>query len=337
MTEIEADLTLSLAEAQDYVVKALIERKTSEPNARSVATALVSAEADGLRGHGLTRLTSYAAQSESGKVDGFAVPTEEDRAPTIIAIDAGNGFAYPALDLALSRLPNRARVFGMAAAPIRKSHHCGAVGQVVENLARSGFAAIMFANAPHCIAPWGGSEAVFGTNPIAFAAPTAGDDPIVIDLSVSKVARGNILKAANEGTPIPEGWALSKAGQPTTDAKEALDGTMIAMGGAKGTALALMVEIFSGALTMANFSFQATSFFTGEGDPPGTGQFVLAFDPEAFAGTEYKAKLSELTDRITSQDGARLPGMRRFESRRKAEHDGITLPRDVRAKFGDPD
>ena len=150
----------------------------------------------------------------------------------------------------MQHLPAVARAQGVAAAAIRRSHHCGAAGHPVERLGRSrAWSRMMFANTPAAIAPWGGSKAVFGTNPIAFACPLAGRAPIVIDLSLSKVARGNIMAAKQRGETIPEGWALDADGKPTTDPDAALRGTMVPMGDAKGTALALMVEMLAAGLT----------------------------------------------------------------------------------------
>ena len=114
--------------------------------------------------------------------------------------------------------------------------------------------AMMFANAPAAMAPWGGTRALFGTDPVAFACPLPDAAPIVVDLSLSKVARGHILTAIQKGEPIPEGWALDVDGKPTTDAKAALAGTMVPLGDAKGTALALMVELLAAGLTGANFA-----------------------------------------------------------------------------------
>ena len=134
-------------------------------------------------------------------------------------------------------------------------------------------------NTPGAIAPWGGATAVFGTNPIAFACPLPDAAPIVVDLSLSKVARGNILAARQKGERIPEGWALDAAGKPTTDPQAALAGTMLPLGDAKGTALALMVELLAAGLTGANYAAEATSFLDAEGPPPGTGQLIIAIDP----------------------------------------------------------
>lgn len=151
---------LSLAEAETLVVDTLKRCKTSADNASSVARALVAAEADGLKGHGLSRLPSYAAQAKVGKVDGLATPVTTRLRPALLAIDAANGFAYPALDAAVAQLPEVARREGLAAAAITRSHHCGAAGHAVERLAEAGIAALMFANTPAAIAPWGGSVGI---------------------------------------------------------------------------------------------------------------------------------------------------------------------------------
>src|ERR1700722_18620737 len=264
--------TLTLGEAESLVARALIRCRTSEANAICVARALVAAEADGLKGHGLSRTPSYAAQAKVGKVDGFAVPKVERARPGAAAIDAANGFAFPAIEAALALLPAMAREAGVASAAIRRSHHCGAAGHPVERLAGQGLVALMFANTPAAIAPWGGAKAVFGTNPIAFACPLPDRPPL---------------------------------------------------GDAKGTPLALMVELLAAGLTGANFAAEASSFLDAEGPPPGTGQLIIAFDPAAFGGsTEHFATLIAS---IEAQLGTRLPGSRRLAARRKAADDGLEL------------
>ena len=302
----------------------LTRARTNESNARSVARALVMAEADGLKGHGLSRVPMYAAQAKIGKVDGHATPALTKKKPALIAIDAANGFAYPAIELAETALPDMARSQGVAAAAIHRSHHCGAAGHPVERLAEAGLVAILFVNTPSAIAPWGGAKPVFGTNPVAFACPLPGQAPLVIDLSLSKVARGNIMTAKQRGEKIPKGWALDAAGQPTTDPDAALAGTMVPMGDAKGTALALMVELLAAGLTGANFAAEASSYLDAKGPPPGTGQLIVAFDPAAFGGNAV-ARFGALARSIEAQQGARLPGMRRLASRKMAQVEGLTI------------
>ncbi len=319
-----SDARLSIAEAETLVADALGRCRTSACNAKSVARALVAAEADGLKGHGLSRVPTYAAQAKVGKVDGNATPTATTPRPGLLAIDAAHGFAYPALDRAEEMLPAVTRNQGIAAAAIRRSHHGGAAGHPVERLAQGGLVAMLFANSPGAIAPWGGARALFGTNPIAFACPAEGRDPIVVDLSLSKVARGNVLAARQRGETIPEGWALDEAGQPTTDAAAALAGTMVPLGDAKGTALALMVELLAAGLTGANFATEASSFLDAEGPPPGTGQLIIAIDPDALGGAAIQ-RFAVLAGMIEAEPGARLPGSRRRALRRKAIDEGLVV------------
>jgi (2R)-3-sulfolactate dehydrogenase (NADP+) len=315
--------TLTLGQAESLVAQALTRCRTSDANAPCVAGALVAAEADGLKGHGLSRVPSYAAQAKIGKVDGFATPAVERRRPGAALIDAANGFAFPAIAAAVGLLPAMARAAGIACAAIRRSHHCGAAGHPVERLAEHGFVAMMFANTPAAIAPWDGSKAVFGTNPIAFACPLPGRPPVVVDLALSKVARGNILAARQKGERIPEGWALDAEGQPTTDPDAALAGTMLPLGDAKGTMLALMVELLAAGLTGANYAAEASSFLDAEGPPPGTGQLIIAFDAAAFGGSAEH--FATLIAAIEAQPGTRVPGSRRLTARRKAASEGLTV------------
>jgi (2R)-3-sulfolactate dehydrogenase (NADP+) len=290
--------------------------------ASSVARALVLAQADGMGGHGLMRLATYAAQVRAGKVAGHAMPSVEQSFTGSLRIDAHHGFAYPALDLAVERLTALAPVQGIAMAGVFNSGHCGAMGLFAERLARTGLIAMMFANSPAAMAPWGGKRALFGTNPIACAFPYR-EDPVLIDLSLSKVARGHVVAARQKNLPIPAGWALDKDGNPTTDAQAALDGTMIPAGDAKGAALAMMVEALAAGATGANFAFNASSFLDAKGPAPGTGQLLLALAPAAVGGS--LVHLTALFDEIAAEPGARLPGARRFATRREAERLGIAV------------
>ena len=312
----------------ELISAALMRSSTSEANAASVARALLAAELAGQNGHGLRRVAAYSAQAKAGKVDGFVTPTSEQLRPGALAIDAGNGFAYPAMDLALDWLPDAAKTQGIAIAGIRRSHHCGVAGVIVEALAERGVAALMVANAPAAMAPWGGRQPLFGTDPIAFAAPLSNGEPVVVDISLSKVARGKIMAAAQKGEPIPEGWALDPDGEPTTDAKAAMAGTMIPLGDAKGTALALMVELLCAGLTGANYAWQASSFFDDKGDPPGTGQAIIAIDPDAF-GPGGAERMALMADMVAGTEGARLPGRRRQQIRADYLANGIPVDPDL--------
>ncbi|MEO1249474.1 MAG: Ldh family oxidoreductase [Pseudomonadota bacterium] len=316
----------SIAEAQSLVERALTANNVSAANAQSVARALVAAEIDGQTGHGFSRVGAYAAQARSGKVSGQVEPTAEQKADAYLMIDAGNGFAFPAIDLAIDRLSGLAPKTGIAGAAITRSHHCGQLSAHVERLAEKGLIALMVSNTPKAMAPWGGNKPLFGTNPIAFAAPREGQPPLIIDLSLSKVARGKVMAASKKGEPIPEGWALDSDGQPTTDPKAALAGTMVPAGEAKGAALALMVEILAATLTGANYSYEATSFFDAEGDPPGIGHFIMAIHPGATIGPAFAKRMEMLAAEIEGQSGTRIPGTRRLAARQDCETSGVAIP-----------
>lgn len=316
---------MKIEDAEALVAKALMANMVSERNALSVARALVAAEVDGQSGHGFARVAAYSAQSRSGKVVGAACPSYEHSGPALIRIDARNGFAYPAVDLAIDELASLAKQTGIAAATITNSHHCGQLGAHVEKLADQGLVALMVANTPKAIAPWGGNKPLFGTNPIAFAAPREDAAPIVIDLSLSKIARGKVMAAKKRGESIPEGWALDADGNPTTDPDAALAGMMLPAGDAKGSALALIVEILAATMTGANYSYEATSFFDAEGKPPGVGQFIIAINPNGALGAFFGDRLEELVAEIEGQGGARLPGTRRLATRAECAEQGVIV------------
>ena len=317
---------LQLDELHALIVEILVAHDTARDNAAQVARALVAAEADGQKGHGASRIPSYAAQARSGKVDGHATPEAIGLSGSAAVVDARDGFAYPAIALAQQTLRDCLVTSPLAAAVIRNSHHSGVIAHHIEPLARAGFIAMSVGNGPQAIAPWGGHRGLFGTNPIGFAAPRADDPPLVIDMSLSKVARGRINVAAQADEPIPRDWAFDADGNPTTDAGEAMAGTMAPIGDAKGAQLALMVEILAGALSASCFGFESSSYFTAEGPPPRAGQFLLAMDPAPFSEGRFGARLEDLLAAIEEQPGTRLPGQRRFALREQAERDGVTIP-----------
>ena len=319
------------AELEALAVRGLLASGTAAPAAASVAKALIKAELDGLPSHGLARMPAYCAQVRSGKVRGDAVPTVERLGASGARVDAADGFAYPAIDLAIATIAEAVEASPVAAAAITNSHHFGVAGHHVERLADHGLIGLVFGNSPAAIAPWGGKDKLFGTNPIAFGFPRDGAPSVVVDLSLSKQARGKIMLAAREGREIPDDWALDAEGRPTTDPDAALAGSMVPMGEAKGAALVLAVEVMAAALTGANLGFEASSFFTDQGDPPRVGQFLLAFDPGPFSGGSYLERIEVLLDAVVAQPGARLPGARRLATRERIMVGGIEISADLDA------
>jgi (2R)-3-sulfolactate dehydrogenase (NADP+) len=320
-----SDVVWSIEEARDHVRAAFMACRTSRENADAVADALVRAELDGIPSHGLSRVPANAAQARAGKVDGHAEPKVTRPMPGTVLVDAATGFAYPALRAGLPVLAAAAGEQGVAAAAIANSHHAGVLGHVVEDLAGQGLIAMAMSNTPAAIAPWGGRRALFGTNPIAFATPMPEAAPLVVDLSLSRAARGKIMMAAAKSVSIPEDWAFDADGRPTSDARAALAGTMAPMGGAKGAQLVLMVELLSTMLTGASFAFQASSMFDDKGGPPRLGQFILAIAPDAFGNAGAVSHAAWLAAEIDGEAGARLPGRRRLAERQRVRREGIRL------------
>lgn len=314
----------------ELAYRALIASRVSEANAESVAKALVAADVDGLGSHGVARIPAYSAQAMSGKVDGFALPSPAYYATSLVYVDAKGGFAFPAIELGLDAASERTSEYGVCVLVVAKSHHAGAMGYHVEAAANRGLIAIGFSNSPAAIAPWGGSEALFGTNPVAFAAPRRGSAPLVVDLSLSTVARGKVKRAAAKGEAVPGGWGFDSEGRETTNPEAILDaGTMAPVGGAKGAALALMVEVLTATLAGSNYAYEASSFFTDAGPSPSIAQTFILIDPFVISGSNFSSRLEELLTAILSQAGSRLPGERRLARRRDQLNGTIDIDADV--------
>ncbi|SJN14609.1 Malate dehydrogenase [Halomonas citrativorans] len=309
------NIELNVAQVRELAMAAMRGRGFGEVEATATVTALLAAEHDGLPSHGLSRLPFYLDQAASGKVDASATPAVEVNG-AVVLVDAKYGLAFPAVERGLEAGYTCVTKSGIAAVSIARSHHFGVAGVPVEAAARRGYLALAFSNAPSAMAPWGGKQPLFGTNPIAFACPRRAGDPLLIDLSLSKVARGKVMLAKIKGEPIPEGWALDTDGQPTTDPDKAIAGSMTPAGDAKGAALALMVELLTAGLTGSNFGFQASSFFDAEGKPPGIAQLILLIDPQRFS-PGFVEHAETLFAAMLDQPGVRVPGERRFQQRRE--------------------
>lgn len=319
-------VTLSLDEVYDLALRALTGSNTSDTNARPVADSIRAAEADGLHNAGLGHLPQYCEDARGGRVDGHAAPTWEKTAYAAILVNANHGFAHAAFAVAHQPLVELTRQTGIAAMGIRHSYDAAVLGYFVDKLARHGLVALAFANSlSSSMAPWGGKTPVFGTNPMAFAVPRHHGDPMVMDQSSSVVARMTVRQHAAENKPLPPGWAFDKDGQPTTDARAGLAGSMAPFGDYKGAALALMVDILAAGVTGSSFTFQASSSAHTLGDPPNLGQFLIAIDPAAFGGIDFEMRLETLLSAMLSQEGVRLPGDRRIAKRLEARHGGVSI------------
>ena len=315
----------SIEEITTLAVRALKRAGASRAMAQATAQALVAAEMEGLTGHGLSRVPLYCQHLREGRADGKAKPKLVKKKGATCLVDANGGLAFLASALAVKEAVKRAQRYGVAFAGVTNSHHFGAAAYHLASVAQAGLVGLAFTNSPSAINAWGGKKAFFGTNPVAAIFPRRQTDPIVVDLSLTEVVRGKIMLYAKEGKPIPLGWAVDKDGNPTTDPKAALTGSLTAIGGVKGAALALMVEVLCVALTGAAFSFENDSYFE-PGNKPRIGHAILALDPGALAGADaYFARLEVMISKMLADEGVRLPGTRRQQAAAKARAEGIDI------------
>jgi len=309
------------------IAQALTRAGASGIAAASTARALVAADEQGIATHGASRTSHYVGHLRHARVIGDAVPRIAHERGGACLIDASNGLAYPACELAVAELIKRSKQFGVAYVGITNSNHNGMTSFHLEPLAEAGLVALAFGNSPAAMNAWGGTRPIFGTNPIAAAFPRRGHWPVIIDLALTEVAKGKLMMAARDKQAIPLGWALDRDGKPTTDANEGIHGSLVPAGGAKGAMLALMIELLAVALTGAAFGFEMDSFFSATGNSARLGQGFLAIDPGALAGSEiYGDRVEALVAAMLADDSVRLPGYRRYENREKARRDGIALP-----------
>jgi (2R)-3-sulfolactate dehydrogenase (NADP+) len=317
---------MTVAKLRDIAARALQRAGASAAMAQITAEALVDAEAQGLSSHGVARVAQYAAHLRNGRADGHAAPAVVRERGGALLVDARCGLAFPACALAIVEAIRRARDFGASFAGVTNSHHFGVAAWHLRPVATAGMVGMAFGNSPAAMPAAGGKRALFGTNPVAFVFPRRHGSPLTIDLSLSEAARGKVMIAAKEGRPIPLGWALDRHGQPTTDAKAALEGSMLAMGGTKGAMLALGVELLVTALTGAALGFEASSFFVDEGNRPRLGQAFLVVDPGALAGRDiYFDRVETLVDAMLADEAVRLPGERREALARKSAAAGVEI------------
>jgi (2R)-3-sulfolactate dehydrogenase (NADP+) len=320
---------LSIDEATRLAMQALRLAGAGQAMAASTAQALVRAEAQGLASHGLTRVAQYATHLRNGRADGSALARVIRHQGAAVLVDAGQGLAFPACDLAVSTAITTARTLGVSFAGVTNSHHCGVLVDHLRAVADAGLVGLAFANSPAAMPAAGGKHAIFGTNPVAAAFPRRNADPLMIDLSLSEVARGKLMLAAREGQAIPLGWALDSQGQPTTDPTAGLAGSMLPLGATsspKGAMLALIVELLVTALLGAQFGFEASSFFVDEGNAPRLGQAFVVINPGALAGPDvYYERMETLIADMLLDDGVRLAGARRIALERQAAQSGLTV------------
>lgn len=321
-------IRLTLEQARDFAQDILRSNGFSEPHVQAVSATVLACERDGYSTHGLYRLVSCVEALKVGKVVADAVPQVIDQAPAIVRVDAKGGFSQVAFQAGLPELLGKARHSGIAALAINHCVHFSALWVEIEALTDAGLVALACTPSHAWVAPAGGSQPVFGTNPIAFGWPRAGHNPFIFDFATSAASRVDLELHHRTGKPIPEGWGVDAQGRPSTDPAAVLQGAMLTFGGYKGSALAAMVELIAGPLIGDLTSAESLAFDAGRQSEPYHGELIIALDPRRFLGDAADAHLARaeaLFENIQGQ-GARLPSQRRYEARAGSAERGVQLP-----------
>ena len=318
---------LDMDSARILTERALKACGASPQVASSVARSCLIPQAEGLHAVGLSHLIEYCQALKEGRVDGQAEHKFLQPTPVIFQADASGGFPHPAFDTHYDAFIAATKEFGVTVMAISNGFTCGALGYFVGRLAEQGLVAIAATNASAMLAASGTTQAVFGTNPLAFAVPRANHPPLLIDQSSSHSAYVNIQAAALAGDPIPAGWALDSKGHPTTDPQTALEGVLLAFGGQRGANIALMVELLAAGVTGSNWSLDAPQFNAGPACP-GVGLFISAINPQLL-DSNFEQRCDVYLERIESRLGAYIPGARRAAERERSEAQGLRISAEV--------
>ncbi|MFD0676971.1 MULTISPECIES: Ldh family oxidoreductase [unclassified Paenibacillus] len=294
-----------LKSARELAIRVCVAAGASKAMAISLAEATVAAECSGRSSVGFAHLPDYLDGFLYGRINRIEEPVIFFPAPALIQVDAKGGIAQLGFDRAFEELLIRASTYGVTVFSLQNSYTAGELGFYVRRLARKGLVALAATNGSALMAAGQSSEAVYGTNPLAFAAPVDNRAPLVIDQASSATAFVNIRQAAERGEMIPEGWAIDGKGQHTMDSREAIKGALLAFGGARGANIALMVEILAAGTTGANWSLDAPSFEDGSRSP-GVGLFIVALNPDLLS-PGFSARMASQIERLSSK-GIHVPG-----------------------------
>lgn len=290
---------IAAADAEGFARRLLTRWGVPESDARTIATCLVLADLRGVDTHGIGRLPLYVDRLRRGLVNPTPDLQPEQKTVAAAALDGQNGFGFVVATRAMDEAVAIAETAGVGIVSVKRSTHFGMAAAYVLQAIDRGYIAVVFTNASPGVAPWGARHALVGTSPLAVGAPGGRTIPFVLDMSPSVAARGKIRRALQNGETVPETWALDAHGRPTTDARAALDGVLLPIGGPKGAGLAIMMDIFGGVLSGAAFGGEVGDMYKVLDRPQNVGHFFLAMRPDLFIPLEeYRQRMDALVDRI---------------------------------------
>lgn len=296
------------------------------PTAQALTTAraIVASDRWGIGSHGLMRLPFYLARLQAGGINPKAELKTITDLPSLVVFDGDDGLGHWQLHHAAEVASERAMINGVAAVGVGRSNHCGALGIYVWPMINRGLVGIAFSTGPAVMPPWGGNKALLSTSPIAAGIPT--NPATVVDLATSAVARGKIQARAQADAELEPGWAFTKNGAPTTDAKAALAGMLAPLGGAKGYAIAVLVESLTGVLIGPTLAKNIPDMFASDQDgmPQQISHFVIAIDAAKLSVDGTNSRTQEFEDEVKVA-GGRLPGSNRVNPEKLNSGDEITI------------
>ena len=313
--------------------------RATEEEAKLVAESLVRADMRGIDTHGIHFLTLLSSRIDAGMIH---IPTRvevvKDEDATAL-IDGGDGLGQVAAFRAMEMSIQKARLFGIGTVLARNTNNVGILAFYAHHAAKQGMVGIAMTNAAPAMSPWGGTEPFFGTNPLSIAVPSGSDDPVVLDMSSSVVARGKIRRAERLQEAIPPGWALDASGAPTTDPAAAMKGTLLPIGGPKGYGLALMIDVLAGMLSGSQYGPRVKTFHQPVG-PTGIGVCMIAVEIERFMPRDQftslmQGYLTSIKESKKAKGTSRifLPGEIELEREKKSLAEGIDLSAAVVGKL----
>lgn len=321
---------------KEFCIQVLKRLSVPEEFAYITADAIIRANLEGVDSHGISRLAIYAKRLQERRINPVPRITVEKKGAAVLLVDGDNGLGQVVAARAVAEGTALVKETGVVAIAVKKSNHFGAAAYFCQLAAREQLVALAFSNSPPGIPPWGGVKPFFGTNPIAFGFPTGTDWPVIVDLSTSVVARGKIILAAQQGVPIPIGWAIDEHGRMTQDPQAALRGAVLPVGGAKGYALALAIELLAGVLTGAAYGPHVSALYDEAVVPANVGHFFILLDIAAFMSVERFTELIQTfldevkaVPRAAQVEEILYPGERRGRERAARLAKGIALPSEV--------
>lgn len=318
---------------QDFVAQALGSRGVNKTDAAKVASIMVEADIYGYSTHGVFRLRQYLARLVGGGCNPTPNITVVQETVATAVIDGDDGLGHLAMSAARDLAIEKARAVGIGWVGVRRGNHAGPLALYVRPQAETGLLGIAAAvgSANH-VPPYGGSDLLLGTNPIAFSAPSADADPFVFDMATTVAAMGKIKTMLQQGQSMPEGWMVGRDGKPLTDPALKSEGFLLPIGGPKGFGLSVAIGLMAGVMNGAAFGSDVVDFTKDTTSSTNTGQFVAALNPAEFGmGDDFAQAAADVfaqmraSEPLPDHDPVRLPGDGKTAAAQKKREAGLTL------------